>query len=117
MSDLSSTLGIRPDEVPAFSFVSEPGDALMFNNAIWHAAFGGGDRRRMGTVIYYENPQTPESVANTQLVMGSNHGRQARDWAEQFYPEYWRSIEHPRHQGWVRRLDELEILETPLGQS
>lgn len=116
-SDLSSTLGIGPDEVPAFSFVSEPGDALLFNNAIWHAAFGGGDRRRMGTVIYYENPQTPESVANTQLVMGSNHRKQASEWGEQFYPEYWRSTDDPRHQRWVRRLDELEILKTPLTQS
>ena len=114
LSNLSSTLGIRPDEVPAYSFVSKPGDALLFNNAIWHAAFGGGDRRRMGTVIYYEDPQTAESVENTQTMMGRNHGKQASEWGEQFYSEHWRSVDDPRHQRWVRRLDELDILETPL---
>lgn len=113
-SNLSSTLGISPDQVPAYSFASEPGDALLFNNAIWHAAFGGGDRRRMGTVIYYEDPQTPESVANTQTMMRKNHDKHATEWGEQFYPEHWRSVDDPRHQSWVRRLDELGILETPL---
>ncbi len=112
--DPQEAFGVRPDQIPAFAFESNPGDALVFNNAIWHAAFGGSEHRRMGTVIYYEDPQTPEAVAIIQKVMRGNHENCQKTWNSQFYPEYWRKVGNPLHQQWVRRLDELGILETPI---
>lgn len=104
--------GVRPDEVPAFAFESNPGDVIVFNVGVWHGSFGGGNHRRQGVVVYYEDPQTPEATEEVVAAMQWNQefiaskGRQA-------YGEHWRSIDNPRHQQWLRRLDELGVLETP----
>ena len=33
------------------------------------------------------------------------------------YGDHWRSIDDPRHQRWLRRLDELGVLETPTAEA
>ena len=47
-----ATYNVQPDELPAFVFESQPGDVLVFNVGLWHGAFGGGDHRRQGVVVY-----------------------------------------------------------------
>jgi hypothetical protein len=32
------------------------------------------------------------------------------------YSEFWRSVDNPRHQRWIRRLEALGALETPAFQ-
>jgi ectoine hydroxylase-related dioxygenase (phytanoyl-CoA dioxygenase family) len=110
--DVEVTYGVRQDELPAFVFVSTPGDVLAFNVATWHAAFGGSRHRRMGTVVYYEDPDRPEAVTAIQKVMRSNHQLYARN-GRQMYTNYWRSVADTRHQRWIGRMAELGILETP----
>ena len=107
-----AAFGVRPDEVPAFVFETRPGDVLAFNLALWHGAFGGGRHRRMGTVVFYEDPKTPEALTAVQKTMRSNHATFARG-GHQMYPPYWRSIDTPRHRRVVQRLAELDLLETP----
>ena len=110
--DPLAAFGVQPSEVPAFAFESRPGDVIAFNLALWHAAFGGGRHRRMGTVIFYEDPRTAEATTAVQTSMRGNHGLFAR-MGRPMYPAYWRAGEHPRRRRTVGRLAELGVLETP----
>ena len=104
--------GISGDELPAYAFESEPGDVLIFNGPLWHAAFGGSDHRRMCSIVYYDDPDTPEATSAIQEVMSRNHRMYASK-GRQMYTDYYRNNPDPRHQQWVSRMDELGILETP----
>ena len=43
--------GIAPRDFPGVEALeSDPGDLVVFNHDLWHAAFGGGSRRRMFTI-------------------------------------------------------------------
>ncbi len=105
--------GVSQADLPAYVLESQPGDVLLFHNPTWHASFGGGERRRMGVVMFTEDPQTPYATGNLQRIMFNMHRRVSENYGRPFYPEYWRSIDDSRHQHWVKRLAELESLETP----
>ena len=62
--------------------------------------------------MFTEDPKTPYALDNIKRIMHNMHKRQAVHFGGQFYPDYWRSIDNPRHQYWVRRLKELDMLET-----
>ena len=51
---------------------SEPGDVVAFDMRCWHASWGGSDDRRMCTLVYYNNPKTPEEDAATRNRARSN---------------------------------------------
>ena len=110
--DPQAVFGLPPNELPAYVFTSEPGDVLVFNVGLWHASCGGGDHRRQGVLVYYEEPDTPEATEKIQEQMRSNHAMYARK-GRNFYGDHWRSIDDPRHQRWLRCLDSLGVLETP----
>lgn len=46
---------------------SKPGDVVGFDLQLWHASCGGSKNRRMCTLVYYNNPKTPEEIAATQM--------------------------------------------------
>jgi hypothetical protein len=106
-----ATYDLAQADVPAYTFESQPGDVLAFNVALWHAAFGGGNQRRQGVVVYYEDPDTPEATAAIQEQMRGNHKAFAQA-GRKMYGRHWRSIDDRRHQRWIRRLAELDVLET-----
>ena len=110
-SGVGPNFGVRPDQVPAYAFVSEPGDVLAFHTGIWHGAFGGNTKRRMGTIQYYENPQTVESFEEIRRVLRHTHKTEIDRIGRPWFPEYWRSLDNPRHQAWVRRVDEIMALD------
>jgi len=110
--DTCKKYGIPPDEMPAYVFRLGPGDVVAFGNPLWHASYNGGKRRRLGVVMFTEDPKTPYALDNIQRIMHNMHKRLAVHFGGQFYPDYWRSIDNPRHQNWVRRLKELDMLET-----
>lgn len=53
-------LGIPGEEVPAVVIDNVPGDVLVFNHNLYHAAFGGGSSRRMFTLNCSERFQDEE---------------------------------------------------------
>ena len=106
--------GVRADEVPAFAIESNPGAVIVFTAGLWHSSFGGADNRRQGVVVFYEDPQTPEATEWVVDAMRANH-RLFASKDRQMYGEHWRSVDNPRHQRWLRRLAELDVLETPQG--
>ena len=85
---------LSPEQYPAFVFDSNPGDVLAFNVATWHSAFGGGNKRRQGVIVYYEDPRTPEAEAGVSKAMEGNHGIYA-GMGRRMYTDYWRTIEDP----------------------
>ena len=109
--DPHDTFGLSADQLPAFVFESEPGDAVAFNVGLWHGSFGGAAGRRQGVVVYYEDPDTPAATEAVVSQMKGNHGNFSKH-GRPMYGEHWRSIQEPRHQRWLRRLDELDVLET-----
>jgi hypothetical protein len=106
------TFGVPPDEVPAYVFASAPGDVIVFNVGLWHGSFGGGNHRRQGVVVFYEDPRTPPATAAVVETMKGNHDYYAQR-GHCMYTEFWRSVDDPRHKRWIKRLDELGVLETP----
>ena len=110
-SAVGPNFGVRPDQVPCYVFESEPGDVLAFHTGIWHGAFGGNTKRRMGTIQYYEDPQTVDSFEEIRRVLRHVHKNEIETQGRPWFPEYWRSLDNPRHKAWVRRLDEITALD------
>jgi hypothetical protein len=50
--------GVAPEEVPAAVLTSRPGDVILFDHRILHAAFGG-DCRRFFTINFSERADEP----------------------------------------------------------
>ena len=98
--------------MPAYAFESQPGDVLVFLHRLWHSSFGGGARRRMTEVNYYADPETPANVEAFCHQMANNHSS-STERGGHMYPKYWRSVDDPRHQSWIRRMDQLGALDTP----
>ena len=113
--DVGSNFGVRPDQVPCYVFDSEPGDVLAFHTGIWHGAFGGDTKRRMGTIQYYEDPQTEVSLQAVRSVLHGIDRREIEVHGRPWFPDYWRTLDNPRHQAWVRRMDEIAALDEPAG--
>jgi hypothetical protein len=55
--------GLWGDQIPAYPLESDPGDMVLFNQALWHASFGGSRQRRMFTLNFAARPTTEEEVA------------------------------------------------------
>jgi ectoine hydroxylase-related dioxygenase (phytanoyl-CoA dioxygenase family) len=74
--------GIGGREVPAVALETKPGDLILFNHNLKHAAFGGGARRRMFTINLSQRypaellPELRETIAGA-----------ARFWVERTYGE------------------------------
>ena len=79
---IEQTLGLHGSQVPAVALESRPGDLVCFDRRIKHAAFGGGTRRRMFTVIL--EPRHAEDELDS---LRANIAVLARYWLEQAYGE------------------------------
>lgn len=55
--------GVTGEQIPAYPLESDPGDVVVFNQALWHASFGGSNQRRMFTLNFAAAPKTAEEVA------------------------------------------------------
>ena len=55
--------GCLPSELPGVEALeTTPGDLVIFNHDTWHAAYGGGNRRRMFTMNLTRRAKTPEDM-------------------------------------------------------
>ena len=77
---LEERLGVDGSQVPAVALESRPGDLVCFDRRIKHAAFGGGTRRRMFTIIL-EPRHTDEELDSLR----ENIAVLARYWLERAY--------------------------------
>jgi hypothetical protein len=106
MAQVGDACGITGRSFPgAEAFESEPGDVLMFNHDLFHAAFGGGNRRRMFTMNLTRHCESAEdlerlrryvsihSPGGYRLPIGGLYFRPILDSAS---PERMRHLEQPR---------------------
>jgi len=52
--NLEARFGLAEQELPCWAITSHPGDLVVFNDAILHANFNGGERRRMFTLQFVQ---------------------------------------------------------------
>ena len=61
INDSMNLFGIPPTEFPSSIVITtDPGDVVIFNHDLYHASFGGGQRRRMFTMNCTIKPKTAE---------------------------------------------------------
>jgi hypothetical protein len=53
-SRIESIFGVTPQEIPAWTLESEPGDVIAWNFRTIHASFNGGERRRLFSLNFKE---------------------------------------------------------------
>lgn len=56
----SSGYGVLPEDVPAYTIETDPGDVVFFNQNIWHGSFGGKTGRTMFTMVLATCPTNEE---------------------------------------------------------
>ena len=74
--------GIHGPDVPALPLETNPGDVVLFNHNLKHAAFGGSPRRRMFTINCSE--RFPEDEEHIELLKTQIAAR-ARFWNDRAY--------------------------------
>jgi hypothetical protein len=102
--------GVADADVPATLCPSDPGDVVVFDLRLFHAALGGGGDRRVINAFYYRNPTTPEQdrlvreqiVEDYQWLTDKNRGGHVFD-------PHWLANEGDDavRQGWIDRFDAL----------
>jgi hypothetical protein len=106
--------GLDVPDVPAYVCQSEPGDVVAFDLRTWHASWGGSNDRWMCTLVYYNNPKTPEEEQATRAQAQSNPKASAefnRPDAPDFRLAWVANLEgNPRRQRWIDRMRELGFL-------
>ncbi len=62
--------GVPDADVPCVVLPSDPGDVVVFDLRLFHAALGGGGDRRVINAFYYRDPTTPEQerLVREQIV-------------------------------------------------
>lgn len=95
-----SLWGIHQREVPAVALVSVPGDVVLFNHNLMHAAFGGGTRRRMFTLNCSRRADTAEEIADLESFIAGA----ARFWIDRTHGDVMRDTATP---GRVRHLAQV----------
>src|SRR5262245_17043087 len=74
--------GLQGREIPAIALETTPGDILVFNHDLKHAAFGGSQRRRMFTMNCCQRYPESQLQDLRDYIAGG-----ARFWVEQAYGE------------------------------
>ncbi|MDA0991793.1 MAG: phytanoyl-CoA dioxygenase family protein, partial [Verrucomicrobia bacterium] len=105
-------------DVPCQVLDSQPGDVVAFDVRLWHGSCGGSSDRRMCTVVYYNNPKTPEEVEFLRLQGGANvkFGLESfRPKRPYLYSSRWISNprNNPNRQWWITRLREVGYFDAP----
>ncbi len=106
--------GLGVSEFPAHVCRSEPGDLIAFNFRLWHASWGGTTDRRMCSIMYYNNPKTPEEeAANREMVSVVRRVHKGLEWKEPQHPEHWLSNpqKSEKRQRWIEWLRRWEYIE------
>jgi hypothetical protein len=97
--------GIKPSEIPAQVLESDPGDLLIFNHNIMHAAFGGNACRRMFTLNLCSRAESEEEIVDLEKFINSN----ARFWVDSCYSETMRRTANPERQRHLKQVTEHEF--------
>jgi hypothetical protein len=90
MKDLDGNLGLAGHQVPAIALNSQPGDVVVFNQALKHSSWGGSNRRRMFTINC-----TPRYRDDEGHWLRNEVASFARFWPDSVYGEAMRRTAGP----------------------
>ena len=102
--------GVPPSEMPGFALESQPGDAVFFNQRLWHSSFGGRTGRRMFTLNYGQRPATEEHFKLVKMVYESSleaAQKMQHTWTDQLYTDGFLNSERPRIKSMMATAAEL----------
>lgn len=106
--------GLRGEDIPSYAFCSQPGDLIMFNQRLWHAAFGGYEDRRTCTYNFYQNPKSAKEkeVMHKQLEVARNNIKYLGTVGPQYHPWWLENPEgNPRRARWIKFLNDWGFVE------
>jgi hypothetical protein len=103
--DAETLYGIKPAEYPALALESDPGDLLIFNHNIMHAAFGGSGWRRMFTLNLSRRAATEEEIADLEGYINSHD----RFWLDSIHSETMRGTAGPERRRHLQQVQEHEF--------
>ncbi len=92
--------GITGRDVPSVALESRPGDVVVFNHNLQHAAFGGSSQRRMFTLNLCRRAGNPPEVRELRGFINSG----ARFWVEQTHSDVMRRTASPER---MRHLEQV----------
>ncbi len=107
--DITGTFGVSSLDLPSFTVEVKTGDVVVFDLAIWHAAFNGVARRQ-AQLVYYEDPTTPELQQQARTQFEAADRRMKEFGLPGWFSPYWQSVPDARHQQWVSRVRELGLV-------
>ncbi len=96
--------GVSGRDVPAIPLESQPGDVVVFNHNLHHAAYGGNNRRRMFTLNLCRHADTPAEVRELRGFINSN----ARFWVTQSHSDVMRQTASPERMRHLSQVIENE---------
>ena len=100
VGDPVANLGVSGREVPSVALESRPGDVVVFNHNLHHAAFGGSSQRRMFTLNLCKRAESPEELKELRGFINSA----ARFWVLQTHSEVMRRTASPER---MRHLEQV----------
>ena len=91
-------------EVPAVTLDSQPGDVVVFNHNLMHAAFGGSTQRRMFTINFCNQARTPDEVKDVRDFIAVH----SRFWLDSMHGDVMRATASEKRMRHLRQIMELE---------
>jgi Phytanoyl-CoA dioxygenase (PhyH) len=91
-SAAAPAFGLAGSDIPSHPIESRPGDVVLFNQNLWHAAYGGRVGRRMFTLNFGAKPTEESDFAhlravyerNLQFVQELQHEQVGRIYTDEF---------------------------------
>jgi len=96
--------GIEGRDVPCVPLETQPGDVVVFNHNLMHAAFGGSASRRMFTLNLCRRCQGPDEIADLEDFINGG----ARFWIEQMHSDLMRETASPARMRHLQQVIEHE---------
>jgi hypothetical protein len=96
--------GIDGCDVPAMSLDSHPGDVVVFDHNLMHAAYGGSTKRRMFTLNLCRRAATTVEIADLRDYIGAH----ARFWIERLHSDVMRNTASPARMRHLQQVIEHE---------
>ncbi len=96
--------GIPQSEVPAVALDSDPGDVLMFDHNLLHAAFGGSNQRGMFTLNLSKHAASEAEVESLKTYLSG----MARFWVDRTHGPIMRDTASPARQVHLQQVVENE---------
>ena len=99
--------GLNGDDIPCYIFSSTPGDIIILNELIWHAAYNGYKDRRLCYFNFYRNPKTPAQIESMRKEVAklAETAKSQKFGGLQYHSWWLENLDNnPRRKRWINWL-------------